>query len=184
MTKFKPVSQMSNVWSRKLEIYKDNRGSFSEISRINELPVNDPGFVQDSISKSRQKVLRGFHIQLEQIQLVTLISGRILDVFVDLSKSSNNFLETGCIELSENGTNQLLMGQGIAHAYFVMSDEAVIHYKSNKYYGETPQFGINYKSRKFAEFWPEVEFEVSQRDLNFPHFEEVIADYTFMEKFK
>ena len=184
MTKFQPVQQMGNIWSRKLEIYKDDRGSFSEISRINELPVNDPSFVQDSVSKSRQKVLRGFHIQLEQIQLVTLISGRILDVFVDLSKSSNNFMETGCIELSEDGTNQLFMGQGIAHAYFVMSDEAIIHYKSNKYYGETPQFGINYNSRKFAQFWPDIEFEISQRDLSFPHFDEVIADSSFMEMFK
>jgi len=181
MGSFIPVKGISRVWARETSRHHDARGFFSEEFRNSECPVSGVDFVQDSLSYSKRNVLRGMHLQINQWQLVTLVKGELIDVLIDLQESSPTYLKSVSLDLSELKQNQLLLGPGIAHGYGVMSEEALIHYKSSVYYGETFQFGLNWKSKELDTHWCKREWLLSERDLNFPLLQDLIADSSFVQ---
>jgi dTDP-4-dehydrorhamnose 3,5-epimerase len=124
------------------------------------------------------------HLQINQWQLVSLARGELIDVLIDLNRSSSTFLHSTSLKLSENGINQILIGPGIAHGYGVLSDDALIHYKSSVYYGDTPQFGISWSSEELVTHLPQHEWIMSVRDSNFPTCKELIVDPFFREQMK
>ena len=120
-------------------VYGDDRGFFYESynkKRFEEATGTTADFVQDNHSKSNKGVLRGLHYQIKQAQgkLVRVISGKVLDVAVDIRKSSSTFGHWVGIELSEENKRQLWMPPGFAHGFVVLSESAEFLYKTTDYY--------------------------------------------------
>ena len=180
MTDFVSDTSIGKLWSRSLEQFSDNRGRFVEIFRSRTSLISIPDMVQDSLSESVGGVVRGMHIQMGQWQLVTVLQGEILDVVIDLNSNSTSYMRIKSYQLSSKGLNQLLIGPGIAHGYRVLSENCLISYKSSKYYGETPQFGININSPEFSDFFFGDDILISDRDSSFPELSRVIADAYFL----
>jgi len=131
------------------KVFVDKRGYFSETFKESEFQekVCNTNFVQDNESKSDYGVLRGLHYQVApfaQAKLVRVISGRVLDVIVDLRKSSSTFGKHYEIELSEDNKKQLFIPRGFAHGYIVLSKEAVLCYKVDNEYSPNHEASIIY----------------------------------------
>ena len=160
-----PIDRMK-LLNRTLSV--DKRGHFKEIYRVTDFGDEVPEFVQDNLSFSKGVVLRGMHLQVSQWQLVTILSGSIRDVTLDLNRESRTFMKSHSVEMRHDSSNQLLIPPGVAHGFALTSDQALLHYKSTIYYGDSLQFGISWKSPELAECWPDGNWVVSDRDCDFP----------------
>lgn len=139
-------------------------------------------FCQDSFSESRKNVLRGLHLQIDQWQLITVLSGNLLDISIDLRRSSNTYLNVCSANLDASKQNQLLIAPGIAHGYLVLSKKAIVHYKSTRYYEDTPQFVINMEQPPFKQLLPDLDFIVSDRDKNAPDLKTFLENRLNLDK--
>ena len=160
------------------EVFKDERGFFLETfqtTRYKNQGISEE-FVQDNQSFSSRGVLRGLHFQLKQpqAQIVTVLSGRIFDVCVDIRKDSRTFGKWFGIELSDQGPRQIYMAPGFAHGYCVLSDHANLHYKVSSEYDPSDQSGIIWNDPDIDISWPDFEYIVSPKDLGFKKFRDVI----------
>jgi dTDP-4-dehydrorhamnose 3,5-epimerase len=119
-------------------VFGDDRGFFLE--SYNQRSFSDIGisqlFVQDNHSYSERNVIRGLHYQIQQPQgkLVRVIMGEILDVALDLRRSSNTFGKWEAFSLSGENKNMLWVPQGFAHGFRVMSQTAHVVYKTTDFY--------------------------------------------------
>ena len=119
-------------------VFGDERGFFLE--SYNERVFAGIGicdrFVQDNHSRSAQHVLRGLHYQLKQTQakLVRVVEGEVLDVAVDLRRSSETFGKCAAVHLSGENKRMLWIPQGFAHGFLVVSPSAHVLYKATDYY--------------------------------------------------
>ncbi len=121
------------------QVYGDERGFLIETWRddVFRREVADVTFVQDNQSRSRQWTLRGLHFQVEHTQgkLVRCPNGHVLDVAVDIRRSSPTFGRAVTTELSEANHRQLWVPPGFAHGFVVLSESADLHYKvTDRYY--------------------------------------------------
>ncbi|RUA07101.1 MAG: dTDP-4-dehydrorhamnose 3,5-epimerase [Gammaproteobacteria bacterium] len=159
-------------------IYGDDRGYFSETFRQDLLdkelstPIN---FIQDNESKSSKGVLRGLHYQLPpyaQTKLVRVIEGCVLDVAVDIRKDSPTFGQHIAIELNAENKHQLLIPQGFAHGFVVVSDTATFAYKVDNYYAPDYERGIAFDDKSLNIDWrlPIGELKLSDRDKSYKPF--------------
>ena len=121
------------------KVFGDARGFFFE--SFNQKAFNDATgtnhqFVQDNHSRSAQGVLRGLHYQIQQPQgkLVRVVRGAVIDVAVDIRKSSPTFGQRVAEELSEDNHRQLWVPPGFAHGFVVLSEMAEFLYKTTDYY--------------------------------------------------
>ena len=121
------------------KVFGDSRGFFFE--SFNQKAFNDATgtnhqFVQDNHSRSAQGVLRGLHYQIQQPQgkLVRVVRGAVIDVAVDIRKSSPTFGQWVAEELSEDNHRQLWVPPGFAHGFVVLSEMAEFLYKTTDYY--------------------------------------------------
>ena len=114
-------------------VFSDPRGWFMETYNAETFDAHGlPSvFLQDNQSYSKQNVLRGLHYQLEQPQgkLVRCIRGRMIDVAVDIRRSSPHFARHVAVELSEENRLMLWVPPGFAHGFSVLSAEADVLYK-------------------------------------------------------
>jgi len=126
---------MSNLKVIEPTVFGDGRGYFFESFNQSKYNINR-NFVQDNISKSKRNVLRGLHYQLKHPQgkLVTVIKGKILDVAVDLRKSSPSFGMHKSIILSDENHKQFWIPEGFAHGFLTLEEENIIHYKCTDFY--------------------------------------------------
>lgn len=119
-------------------VFGDARGFFLETWRDDGFrrDVADVTFVQDNQSRSRQWTLRGLHFQLEHTQgkLVRCPIGRVLDVAVDIRRSSPTFGRSVSAELSAENHHQLWVPPGFAHGFVVLSESADLQYKVSDCY--------------------------------------------------
>ncbi|BAQ66210.1 dTDP-4-dehydrorhamnose 3,5-epimerase [Geminocystis sp. NIES-3709] len=121
------------------QVFTDDRGfffeSFNNKSFQEKIGLNI-NFVQDNHSRSSQNVLRGLHYQINvpQLKLVRVVCGKILDVAVDIRQSSPTFKQWVGVVLSDENKKQLLIPEGFAHGFFVLSESADVLYKTNKFY--------------------------------------------------
>ena len=130
-------TEIDGVWLIEPKVFHDARGYFMEAFKEEEFRahVGDVHFIQDNESKSSFGVLRGLHYQkgdCSQAKLVRVIKGKVLDVAVDLRKSSPTFGKYVSVELSEENKRQFFIPRGFAHGFLVLSDEAVFTYKVDK----------------------------------------------------
>lgn len=124
-------------------VYGDDRGFFYESynkKRFEEATGTAADFVQDNHSKSTKGVLRGLHYQIKQAQgkLVRVIGGEVLDVAVDIRRSSPTFGQWVGVILSGDNKRQFWIPEGFAHGFVVLSDTAEFLYKTTDYYA--PEF--------------------------------------------
>ena len=119
-------TDIKGVWIIEPKVFEDARGYFMEAWKKEEFEahVGKVDFVQDNESKSSYGVLRGLHYQKgdsSQAKLVRVIKGRVLDVAVDIRKSSPTFGKHVMVELSETNKRQLFIPRGFAHGFLAVS---------------------------------------------------------------
>jgi dTDP-4-dehydrorhamnose 3,5-epimerase len=129
--------------------------------------------VQDNESKSSYGVLRGLHYQkgaASQSKLVRVIKGKVLDVAVDIRKSSPTFGQHVMVELSDENKRQFFIPRGFAHGFLVLSDEAVFTYKVDNPYAPQAEAGICWNDPAIGIDWPIDPKDVltSEKDMNQP----------------
>ena len=120
-------------------VFGDDRGFFFESFNAKvfaEKTGVKTKFVQDNHSRSSCGVLRGLHYQIQQAQgkLVRVVSGTVLDVAVDIRKSSPTFGQWVSCILSEQNKKQFWIPPGLAHGFVVLSETADFLYKTTDYY--------------------------------------------------
>ncbi len=160
--------KLSGIQIIELDRYKDSRGSFYETYKEEEyikLGMKTK-FIQDNYSRSARNVLRGLHFTLKkpQIQLITLIQGEIIDVIVDIRKSSETFGKWASVKLSNDGPCQIYIPFGFAHGFYVISKFADISYKVSEYYDPNDDFGIKWNDPTLNISWPSTEPTLSVKD--------------------
>ena len=121
------------------KVFGDDRGFFFESfnrRKFAELTGRDVDFVQDNHSRSARNVLRGLHYQIQhaQAKLVRVMQGAVLDVAVDIRRSSPTFGQHVSLELSAENKHMLWIPEGFAHGFLVLSDTAELLYKTTDYW--------------------------------------------------
>ncbi|MFZ0273365.1 MAG: dTDP-4-dehydrorhamnose 3,5-epimerase [Acidobacteriaceae bacterium] len=140
------------------KIYRDDRGAF--IETWNQRAMEEAGlparWVQDNFSVSRKNVLRGIHYQIVQPQgkLVRVAYGTVLDVAVDLRRSSSTFGRHLAVELTGESGQMLWIPEGFGHAFLVLSEEAGFSYKVTDYYSPAGERTIRWDDPDLAIPWP------------------------------
>jgi len=163
-------------------LFKDDRGFFYEsYNKKNLDKVINIAFVQDNESKSNKGVIRGLHFQLppfEQTKLVRCVSGKILDVTVDLRVNSKTYGKFFSIELSSENNNQLFVPKGFAHGFQVLSETAIVNYKVDEYYNPDSDSGIIWNDKDLSIDWNfDLKPILSDKDLNLISFKELKSPF-------
>jgi dTDP-4-dehydrorhamnose reductase/dTDP-4-dehydrorhamnose 3,5-epimerase len=167
-------TELSGVLIIEPIVYSDNRGWFSETYNKNSFHNNaiNVEFVQDNHSLSMQKgVLRGIHFQNEpfaQTKLVRCTKGRILDVAIDLRKSSQNYKKWIAVELSDENKKQLYIPQGFGHAFLTLTENCEVQYKVDNIYSKEYDRSIIYNDPDISIKWPLEDVILSEKDLKAP----------------
>jgi dTDP-4-dehydrorhamnose 3,5-epimerase len=152
-------------------VFEDTRGFFFESFREdvfrNETSLN-VAFVQDNHSKSFQGVLRGLHYQLPphaQGKLLRVIQGEVLDIVVDIRKSSPTFGQYIAEILSSDNKKQLYIPEGFAHGFLTLSDTSEFFYKTTDFYHPHSERCILWNDKTLNINWPNlIEIKVSVKD--------------------
>lgn len=160
------------------KLYGDERGYFFESyqqKRYKESGI-PYSFVQDNRSFSTKGVLRGLHFQISKPQgkLVSVISGEVLDVAVDLRPNSDTF---GCYEsvvLTGQNKLQFFVPPGFAHGFLVQSETAEFSYKCTDYYDPKDEGGIIWSDPDLGIDWGEIEPSLSDKDSNLGSFSDYL----------
>jgi dTDP-4-dehydrorhamnose 3,5-epimerase len=162
------------------KVHGDSRGYFVETfvsNKLEEFLGFKINFCQDNESKSSKGVLRGLHYQLPphaQTKLVRVISGRVLDVAVDIRKNSPTFGKYVAVELSGENKKQLLIPRGFAHGFVVLEDDTVFAYKVDNYYSPECDRGIAFDDKNLNIDWilNHDELNLSSKDTKQPKLNE------------
>lgn len=175
-------TEIDGVYIIEPKVFDDVRGYFFETYKEAEFEKNigKIHFLQDNESKSTRGVLRGLHYQkgeYSQAKLVRVIYGKVLDVAVDLRKSSPTFGKHIMVELSGDNKRQFFIPRGFAHGFLVLSDEAVFTYKVDNVYAPQYEASIRFDDPQLSINWPLNSDSVltSKKDLDGKSFCE--ADY-------
>lgn len=162
---------------------RDERGFFSETFNGNDLADAgiEQSFVQDNHSYSaRRGVLRGLHYQLPpraQDKLVRVARGVILDVVVDIRKSSPSFGQWLALEISAEKWNQILVPKGFAHGFITLVDETEVIYKVSDYHSPSHERSIRFDDPAIGIEWPLVlpDILLSDKDRRAPLLGEAVV---------
>lgn len=152
------------------KIFRDSRGHFLE--SYNQRMMSEAGltdtWVQDNYSFSKKNVLRGIHYQVMQPQgkLIRVTQGTVLDVAVDLRRSSSAFGKHAAFELSDENGKMLWIPPGFGHGFLVLTDVAGFAYKVTDYYSPAGERTIVWNDPDLAIPWPIAAGEaiVSEKD--------------------
>lgn len=152
-------------------LFKDERGYFFESfnQREFEEKVCKTTFVQDNESKSGYGVIRGLHYQkppFAQSKLVRVIKGAVLDVAVDIRKSSPTFGQHVAVELTEENHRQFFIPRGFAHGFSVLSEEVIFQYKCDEFYHPEAEGAIAWNDAELGIDWkiPRDKVLLSEKD--------------------
>ena len=141
------------------KVFSDSRGYFMETWKQTEFNENvyKVDFMQENESKSSYGVVRGLHYQrgeFSQAKLVRVIRGCVVDVAVDLRRSSPTFGKHVMVELSDTNKRQLFIPRGFAHGFAVLSDEAIFTYKVDNVYAPQTEACIRWNDPALGIKWP------------------------------
>ncbi len=168
------------------KIFEDSRGYFFESYNENTFAANGITikFVQDNQAQSSYGVIRGLHYQLNphaQTKLIRVLSGSIIDVAVDIRKSSPTYGQAFTLELSAANKKQLLIPKGFAHGYSVISETAEVFYKCDEFYHKESEGGIMYNDPALHINWqiPADKAIISEKDTKHPGINDVITNFIF-----
>jgi dTDP-4-dehydrorhamnose 3,5-epimerase len=168
-------------------VFGDDRGYFYE--SYNENTFSKDGnvkikFVQDNQARSVYGVVRGLHFQKKphcQTKLIRALQGSILDVVVDLRVGSPSHGKVFSIELSAENKKQLLVPQGFAHGYSVLSETAEVLYKCDNFYNKETEGGVAFNDPALNINWkiPAGKMILSPKDLLLPAFADCRHNFVF-----
>ena len=154
-------------------VFNDNRGYFLEsysAKRFEEIGIKGP-FVQDNQSYSTKGSVRGLHFQAPphaQGKLVRVTKGRVIDVVVDIRKSSQTYGQHYAVELSADNFKQMWIPTGFAHGFSTISEDAIFQYKCTDYYNGPSEGGILWSDPDLGIDWQVDEAIVSDKDKQLP----------------
>ena len=156
-------------------VHQDDRGYFFESFTLKNWEENNLEYkwVQDNEAKSSYGVIRGLHFQKAdwaQAKLVRVITGKVLDVVVDLRKEKRTYGKSYSIILSAENKRQLLVPRGFAHGYGVLEDDTIFAYKCDNYYNKESESGIHCEDLSLEIDWliPIEKRIISDKDLLLP----------------
>lgn len=175
------MTELQGVWILEPKVFGDSRGYFMEAYKKADFErhIGSVDFIQDNESKSSYGVLRGLHYQrgeFSQAKLVRVIKGRVLDVAVDLRKSSPTFGRHIAVELSEDNHRQFFIPRGFAHGFLVLSDEAIFSYKVDNVYAPQSECSIRFDDPALGIDWPIAasDMNLSDKDMKGLPFSEAV----------
>lgn len=174
-------TEIDGVWIIEPKVFPDSRGYFFEAYKKDEFEANvgRVDFIQENESQSSFGVLRGLHFQKgewSQAKLVRVIKGKVLDVAVDLRRSSPTFGKQISVELSDANKRQLFIPRGFAHGFLVLSDDAIFSYKVDNVYAPQAEMSILYNDPAIGIDWgiAESQLIISDKDKQASLFDEAI----------
>ncbi|WP_248918260.1 dTDP-4-dehydrorhamnose 3,5-epimerase [Pseudomonas entomophila] len=140
------------------KVFGDDRGFFFESFNAREFAEKagfEAAFVQDNHSRSQRGVLRGLHYQIDNPQgkLVRVVQGEVLDVAVDIRRSSKTFGKWVATRLSAKDHTQFWIPPGFAHGFLVLSETADFLYKTTDYYNPKAERCIRWDDPELAIEW-------------------------------
>lgn len=158
-------SKLKDCFLIKPKKYEDKRGFFSEIFRndyLKDILKKNYKFVQTNFSNSKKNVLRGLHFQKKKSQgkFLTVLSGSLYDVVVDLRKNSKTFGNWQGFYLSESGYSQIWIPPGFAHGFLSLENNTQILYKCTNYYEPKYEEGIIWNDKFLNINWPKTEKKI------------------------
>ena len=163
--------KIKGVWVIEPKVITDARGYFMESFKKEafEEHIGKVEFIQDNESKSTRGVLRGLHYQrgyFSQAKLVRALQGSVLDVVVDIRKSSPTFGQYVSVVLTDDNKKQLFVPRGFAHGFLVLSETAVFSYKVDNAYSPTHDASILWNDPEIGIEWgiDEREIILSEKD--------------------
>jgi dTDP-4-dehydrorhamnose 3,5-epimerase len=165
----------------KPKLINDSRGFFSEIFRkdlLESIIEQEINFCQSNTSESKYGTIRGLHFQVSpssQTKLVSVSTGEILDVALDIRKDSSTYGKFYSVILNDKNNFQLYIPKGFAHGFSVLSKEARVHYQVDNYYDNNNEFGINPLDNNLGIDWKidKENYHISSKDLNHPDFKNI-----------
>lgn len=153
--------------------FGDKRGFFMEM--YNQKAFESIGlqlhFVQDNLSSSSRGTIRGLHFQappFAQGKLVSVLEGRVLDVAVDIRKSSPTYGQSIAVELTADEPKMLYVPEGFAHGFQVLSETCLFHYKCTNFYHKASEGGIIWNDPNIQLPWHNIPPILSPKDTDYP----------------
>ena len=145
------------------KIFFDKRGFFKEIYKNNLIKKN---FKFDVISLSKKNVIRGLHIQTKkpQAKVITVVSGKIMDVAVDLRKNSKTFGKYYSLIISDKSDYSFYVPEGFAHGFLCLSDKCIVHYKCSEYRHKESETTLHWSDQTVKIKWPIKKPILSKKD--------------------
>jgi dTDP-4-dehydrorhamnose 3,5-epimerase len=161
------------------QVFRDARGFFMETFRqslYESLGIHEP-FPQDNLSYSTYGTIRGMHFQSMpgQAKLITVLKGKIFDVFVDIRPGSPTYGKWDAIYLDDQTKELLFLPIGCAHGFCVVSEDALVAYKVSSEYCPETECGFRFDDPEIGIKWPVTSPTVSQRDRQASDFSQVMA---------
>ncbi len=167
-------------------LFEDERGYFFESysKRDFDKQVREIKFVQDNESKSAYGVLRGLHFQkwpFTQSKLVRVLSGKVLDVAVDIRKGSPTYGKSVAVELSGENKLMFFIPKGFAHGFVVLSPQVVFQYKCDEFYHPESEGGIAWDDPDLAIDWkiPAEDLILSEKDKHHPLLRDIDSPFDY-----
>jgi dTDP-4-dehydrorhamnose 3,5-epimerase len=164
-------TRIRGVWVVTPKVFRDPRGYFMETFRRQHFEAAGlpHDFVQDNFSFSCRGTLRGLHFQnpAGQAKLVHVIQGEIFDVAVDIRVGSPTFGQWFGLRLSDAKNHQLLITEGLAHGFCVLSETAHVTYKCTAYYAPAREGGILWSDPDIGIQWPIEHPLLSEKDQTY-----------------
>jgi dTDP-4-dehydrorhamnose 3,5-epimerase len=165
----------------------DDRGWFSEIfheRRLRQLGITSRFVQQNQSMTKRACSVRGLHFQLPpaaQAKIISVVTGRILDVAVDIRRASPTFGKSISIELSAELGCQLYVPVGFAHGFLTLVDATVVMYSVSDYYAPELEGGLFWADPDLAVPWPVKSHDViiSEKDARLPPLSEFISPFPY-----
>lgn len=161
-----------DLWVIEPEIKSDNRGFLTRLFCKNEFSsINfDQEFVQENLTLTKTNgTFRGFHYQLlpyTEKKLVRCISGKVMDIVIDLRKDSATFLKSFSVELDSDKLNMILVPDGFAHGFQSLTDNCLMLYLHTNFYNTKFERGININDPLIECHLPMPITDISERDKN------------------
>ena len=170
-------------------LHKDNRGFVFEAFKkesFDKFVGFEVNFCQDNISYSKYGVIRGLHtntLNYAQSKLVSVLQGRILDVAVDFRVGSPNFGKFICVELDSMENKQLFIPRGFLHGFSVLSQDAIVNIKIDRYFASSESIGVRFDDKDLAINWNlrNKDIILGEGDKNLKSFKELKSPFTYKD---
>lgn len=163
-------------------VFDDSRGRFVKV--FHEKAFAEQGletnFVEEYYSVSHKNVVRGMHFQLppmDHVKLVYCVQGEVIDTVVDLRIGSQTYGQFDLFELSAKRANSVYIPKGMAHGFYVLSEQAIMVYKVSSIYSPEHDAGILWNSIGIP--WPSNKAILSSRDQVFPSLDKFVSPFRY-----